>query len=277
MNKLAGRVALVTGAGKEVGIGGATARLLASAGIAVVVSDVEEHGAASDNEPESASKWKGLESLVDDIRRDGGTAAAVRGDVSSEADTARMVQTVMETYGRLDILVNNAAAPHGQDRGDIEHVPLLAWDRVMGINARGAFLMCRAAVPVMRAQGWGRIVNISSVAGVQGFPYRGAYSASKAAIIGFTRSLALDIAASGVTVNAVCPGSVLTTRAMSTAKRGGAADVEAGLAKRALEIPMKRHGDVSEVASVIAFLASDASSYMTGQTLIVDGGGLPPG
>jgi 3-oxoacyl-[acyl-carrier protein] reductase len=271
------RVALITGCGKAVGIGSATARLLAANGIAVAVSDIEERGAASDNEPESTSAWNGLEKLVAEIRGNGGTAMSVRGDVSSEADTSRIVKDVLDWHGRLDILVNNAAAPHGLDRGDIEKVPVNAWDRVMAINARGVFLMCRAAVPIMRGQGWGRIVNISSVAAMQAFPYRGAYSASKAAVIGLTRSLALDVAASGVTVNAVCPGSVLTTRAMSTAKRVGSLDIEAGLARRALDIPMKRHGDVAEVASVIAFLASDAGSYMTGQALVVDGGGLPPG
>lgn len=273
------RVALITGCGKLVGIGSATARALAAAGVAVMVTDIEERGAASDNEPAAAggTAWRGLASLVEEIRNAGGSAAFVSGDVSLEQDAARMVRSTLEKFGRIDILVNNAAAPHGLDRSEIEQVPLEAWDRVMAINARGPFLMCRAAVPAMRSQAWGRIINVASIAGMQGFPRRGAYCASKAAVIGFTRSLAFDLAASGITVNAVCPGSVRTTRAMSTAKRAGWADIEAGLAKRALDIPMKRHGEAAEVAGVIAFLASDASSYVTGQALAIDGGGLVPG
>ena len=272
------RVALITGCGKEDGIGSATARLLAEAGMTVVVSDITERGAASDNEPDDrATGWKGLDSLVDQIRRMGGEALSIRGDISLEEDAQRMVRTAQEKFGRLEVLVNNAGAPHGKDRADIELVPADAWDRVMSINARGAFLMCRAAIPIMRAQKWGRIINISSVAGAQPFPYRGAYSASKAAIIGLTRSLAFDVAASGVTVNAVCPGSILTSRAKSTAKYLVGDDVQSGLAQRAINIPMKRLGDPREVASVIAFLASEGSSYMTGQALMVDGGGLPPG
>ena len=147
----------------------------------------------------------------------------------------------------------------------------------MEINARGAFLLCRAVIPSMRANKWGRIVNVSSVAGLMGFPYRGAYSASKAAVIGFTRSLAIDVAAEGITVNAICPGSILTARALSTAKRNNTSTVDDVLKARALTIPMKRHGNADEVAAAIAFFASPSSSYVTGQTLSVDGGGLPPG
>jgi len=256
------RVALITGCGKKVGIGSATARELAAAGIAVAVSDIEDAS-------------PGLDGLVDEIRAGGGTAMAVRGDVSSEGDVVRMFEQVAGAFGRLDILVNNAAAPHGQDRGDITTVPVEAWDRVMAINARGAFLMCRAAVTPMRAQGWGRIINIASITGVRPFPRRGAYSASKAAVIGFTRSLSLDLAASGITVNAIVPGSIRTSRAISTATAGGNEDAESALHRRAQAIPMKRHGEVSEIAGAIRFLTSDASAYMTGQTMVIDGGGLP--
>ena len=272
------RVALITGCAKPIGIGSATAKALAAAGIAVMVTDLEERGVANENEPpaDGASAWQGLTSLVAEIRDSGGTAAYACGDVSKEDDTSRMVRSTLERFGRIDILVNNAGAPHGRDRGEIEDIPLEAWERVMAINARGPFLMCRAAVPAMRSQQWGRIINVASVAGIQAFPHRGAYSASKAAVIGFTRSLAFDLAAFGITVNAVCPGSVRTTRAMSSARIAGWADVDAGMAKRAQEIPMRRLGDVADVAGVIAFLASDASSYMTGQALVVDGGGLSP-
>jgi len=271
------RVAMITGCGKAEGIGCATARLLAASGIAVVVADIEARGAASDNEPIRNTEWQALDSLVNEIQSKGGKAIAVRGDISSEEDTERMVKAAMHQFGRVDILVNNAGAPHGLDRGDIEGVPVSAWDRVMEINARGAFLLCRAVIPSMRAHKWGRIVNVSSVAGLMGFPYRGAYSASKAAVIGFTRSLAIDVAAEGITVNAICPGSILTARALSTAKRNNTSTVDDVLKARALTIPMKRHGNADEVAAAIAFFASPSSSYVTGQTLTVDGGGLPPG
>ena len=270
------RVAIITGCGKAEGIGCATARLLAASGIAVVVADIEARGAASDNEPIRNTEWQGLDSLVNEIQSKGGKAIAVRGDISSEEDTERMVKAAMHQFGRVDILVNNAGAPHGLDRGDIEGVPVSAWDLVMEINARGAFLLCRAVIPSMRAHKWGRIVNVSSVAGLMGFPYRGAYSASKAAVIGFTRSLAIDVAAEGITVNAICPGSILTARALSTAKRNNTSTVDDVLKARALTIPMKRHGNADEVAAAIAFFASPSSSYVTGQTLTVDGGGLPP-
>jgi len=268
---------MITGCGKAEGIGCATARLLAASGIAVVVADIEARGAASDNEPIRNTEWQGLDSLVNEIQSKGGKAIAVRGDISSEEDTEQMVRAAMHQFGRVDILVNNAGAPHGLDRGDIEGVPVSAWDRVMEINARGAFLLCRAVIPSMRARKWGRIVNVSSVAGLMGFPYRGAYSASKAAVIGFTRSLAIDVAAEGITVNAICPGSILTARALSTAKRNNTSTVDDVLKARALTIPMKRHGNADEVAAAIAFFASPSSSYVTGQTLAVDGGGLPPG
>ena len=271
------RVAIITGCGKAEGIGCATARLLAASGIAVVVADIEARGAASDNEPIRNTEWQGLDSLVNEIQSKGGKAIAVRGDISSEEDTERMVKAAMHQFGRVDILVNNAGAPHGLDRGDIEGVPVSAWDLVMEINARGAFLLCRAVIPSMRAHKWGRIVNVSSVAGSMSFPYRGAYSASKAAVIGVTRSLAIDVAAEGITVNAICPGSILTARALSTAKRNNTSTVDDVLKARALTIPMKRHGNADEVAAAIAFFASPSSSYVTGQTLSVDGGGLPPG
>ena len=216
------RVALITGCGKQVGIGSASARVLAAAGIAVVVSDVAAAGVSNDNEDaaNSPDAWRGLDSLVHEIAAAGGAAAAVRGDVSSEADSRRMVQATVEKFGRIDILVNNAGAPHGRDRADLEDVPVDAWDRIMAVNARGVFLMSKAAVPFMRAQQWGRIINISSSVVKYALHHRAAYTASKAAVVGFTQSVAVDLAPSGITVNAICPGSIRTTRAMSTARSG---------------------------------------------------------
>ena len=270
------RVALITGCGKALGIGRAIAHALSRQGCTVVVTDIDKAGVQNDNAVEGLSPgWTGLESLVAEIEAAGGHASWATGDVSSEPDAARMVETAVERHGRLDILVNNAGAPHGADRGQLETVPLEAWERVMAINVRGVFLMTRAALPAMRRQRWGRIVSMSSVAGTTALPERAAYCASKAAVLGFTRSLSLDVAREGITVNAVCPGSIRTDRAISTTLRQGFNDVEKGLAERARAIPMGRHGMPADIAATVAFLASDGAAFITGQHIVVDGGGLP--
>src|ERR1700686_4186016 len=144
------RVALITGCGKSIGIGNSTARALAAKGVAVVVSDVRPAGVANEfNAPgDLDTNWGGVDSLVEEILKAGGIASAVLGDVREEADAQRMVGEVLSRYGRLDILVNNAGAPQGADRNEIEDVPVSAWDLTMGVNAKGAFLMARAAAPV---------------------------------------------------------------------------------------------------------------------------------
>lgn len=271
------RVALITGCGKENGIGAATAMRLAAAGVIVAVSDVASGGVENDNAVQrTGSGWQGLDTLVDRIEAAGGEAMSVVGDVSTEAGAAGLVAETVARYGQLDILVNNAGAPHGQDRGQIETVPLAGWEAVMAINARGVFLMTRAAVPHMKARGWGRIVSMSSVAGLYPLPERAAYSASKAAVIGLTRSVAYDLAGFGITVNCVCPGSIRTDRAISSTLRAGWTDVDAGLRERAKEIPVGRHGLPEEVAATIAHLVSEDAGFITGQAIVVDGGGLPP-
>src|SRR6266700_244807 len=148
------RVALITGCGKPIGIGNSTARALAAKGVTVVVSDVRPAGVANEhNAPgDLDTNWGGVDSLVEAIAKAGGTASAVLGDVSQEADAQRMVGEVLSRYGRLDILVNNAGAPQGADRNEIEDVPVAAWDLTMGVNAKGGFLMSRAAgSPSMRS------------------------------------------------------------------------------------------------------------------------------
>src|SRR5262249_33555097 len=160
----------------------------------VVVSDVVSTGVANEHNLESDldPSWGGVESLVEEIVRNGGKASSTLGDVSVEADAARVGEEGLDRHRRRGYLVNNGRAPQGADRNEIEDVPVEAWDRTMAVNARGAFLMSRAAVPAMRKAGWGRIISVSSRAAFRPGKRRATYAASKAAIVGFTKSLAFD-------------------------------------------------------------------------------------
>jgi NAD(P)-dependent dehydrogenase (short-subunit alcohol dehydrogenase family) len=267
------RVALITGCGKHLGIGPAIARALGGDGKAVVVADVAPAGAPNLNQQpgDMAAGWGGLPGVVDELTAAGVRCAAVLGDVSREDDARAMVDFAVKTFGRLDILVNNAAAPQAREFNDIEDVPLDAWQHVLDVNLTGTFLMCRAAVGPMRAQGWGRIINISSIAGRTGSARQGAYTASKHGVIGFTRSLSRDVARDGITVNAICPGGTYTSRVFSSARRSSG-DIEAELQRRADAIPVGRLGTAEDVANAALYFASESSGYVTGQAQSVDGG-----
>ena len=249
--KLKGRVALITGG--STGIGRATATLFAREGARVVIANRRA-------EP-------GVEAVAE-IEALGGVAHFVQCDVRCAADCQRAVETAIERFGRLDILVNNAGiVPFGR----VEDTDEATWDAVMDTNPKGVFLMSRVAIPIMRNQGGGAIVNTASDAGLVGAKGMAAYSASKGAVVLLTRSMALDHACEGIRINAVCPGYTYVER---WKERSGVdrPDVEEYVAAVAEELPIGRIGKPEEIAQAILFLASDEASFVVGTALSVDGG-----
>lgn len=243
-----GRTAIVTGGGQ--GIGGAVAKTLAERGASVVVNDLDG---------ESARK------KVEELRAAGADAIAVQGSVISAADVRRMVEEAIEQFGAVHILVNNAGILRPTPVIDIEEDE---WDQVIAVNMKGTFLCCRAVLASMQAAGWGRIVNLSSTAGKNISTVGGAhYTAAKAGILGFTRHLAKEVAADGITVNAVCPGLIDTEMVRSTIS-------DERLAAYTESFPIRRLGRPEEVAELVAFLASDRAAYITGAALDINGGDL---
>jgi NAD(P)-dependent dehydrogenase (short-subunit alcohol dehydrogenase family) len=241
--RLAGKVALVTGAAG--GIGAATARRLAREGARVAIND---------------ARADGLDAVAADIEVAGSKALVMTGDVARRADCERMVGDVITAFGRLDILINNA----GINRDAMAHkMTEEQWDAVLDVNLKGTFLCAQAALPGMRERGWGRVVNTSSV-GALGNVGQANYAASKAGVIGLTRTLALEYARYGVTVNAIAPGPVMT------AMLAGVPDPIRE--KIVAQVPVGRIAAPEEIAAVHVFLASDDAAFITGQVLFVDGG-----
>jgi NAD(P)-dependent dehydrogenase (short-subunit alcohol dehydrogenase family) len=250
--KLEGQVALITGAAS--GIGRATALLLAQEGAAVAAVDLDEAGA---------------QALAQTIRDEGGRAIGLGCDVSRAADCQRAVQATVDAFGRLDVLFNNAGIIR---RADVVGTTEEAWDRVMAVNVKSVFLMSKYAVPVMAARGGGAIVNTASGWGLVGGRNAVSYCASKAAVVNMTRAMALDHGPQQIRVNCVCPGDTDTGMLREEARQLGEAQ-DAFLADAAAR-PLGRVGRPEEIARAVLYLASDASSFVTGTALVVDGGGL---
>ncbi|WP_102958535.1 SDR family NAD(P)-dependent oxidoreductase [Mangrovicella endophytica] len=242
------RTALVTGASR--GIGRAIALGLAKRGFDIVANDIERQADR-------------LDSLVFDVEAMGRRAFALHADVSDKAQVAAMAASAIERAGVIDAVVNNAGI---LITSPVETLDDGVWDAVMDVNAKGTFLVIQALLPHMRARGYGRIVNIASIGGKQGAPEQAHYSASKAAVMGFTRVLAQEVGSLGITANCVCPGIILTDM--------GRTNLEdpAVKAKWTANTAMRRIGMPEDVVGPVAFFASDESGFVTGQTLNVDGG-----
>jgi NAD(P)-dependent dehydrogenase (short-subunit alcohol dehydrogenase family) len=245
--RIDGKVALVTGGSR--GLGRAIAEALATAGARVAIS---------------ARQLQSARRAADEVAAASGqTAMGLAADVTVRSDVEAMVGRILEGFGRLDILVNNAGI---NIRGPIEQLSEADWDAVVDTNLKGPWLCCRAVAEPMKAQRWGRVINVSSMLGEIALPGRSPYAASKGGLTLLTKTLALEWAPHGINVNALCPGPFATE--INTPLLND----PAARAQMEANVPLARWGDPAELGPAAVFLASDASSFMTGATLFIDGG-----
>lgn len=245
---LEGRVVIITGGGK--GIGKVYALEFAKAGAHVVAADIDGMAA---------------QAVAEAIRGESGKAIGVETDVSDAGSTEAMARAARETFGGIDVLINNASLMSVLPRRSWLEIPDEEWDRVMAVNLRGLFLCCRAVFPVMHERGYGKIVNISSSRVWEGNPNRLHYTTSKAGVIGFTRALAREVAEHGITVNAVTPGLTMSDTQVASSSNNYLATQIEGRAIARPQVP-------DDLVGAVMFLSSAASDFMTGQTINVDGG-----
>ena len=249
MGRLDGKVALITGAGS--GMGREAAVLFAREGARVVVSDVAEDGG---------------EETVAAVNAAGGEAVFVRANVAEASDCDAMVQCAMDSFGALHVLYNNAGIFPADDGGVLD-TPEPTWERVMEINLKGVWLGCKDGIPAMLQSGGGSIVNVASFVAIMGAATAQiAYTASKGGVLSMTREMAVEYARQGIRANALCPGPIATPLLEELLSD------PARRARRMVHIPMGRLGQAEELAKAALFLASDESSFMTGASLVVDGG-----
>jgi len=248
--RLEGKKAIITGA--ATGIGAVTAHLFAQEGAAVVVADINEEAA---------------QRTVTEILDRGGQAHFIRCDVTKENEVEALVKHAVESLGGLSALFNNAGA---QRSGSITEFDQTQWDLLMAVNPRSCFFGVKHAVPALRDAGGGSIINMASLAGVKGGAGLTAYSASKGAIVAFTKALAPELARDGIRVNCVCPGWIDTPFNQPAIDFMGGREEQERIIQHI--VPMGRQGTPEEIAPLVAYLASDDSRYMTGQALVVDGG-----
>ncbi|HEV8440195.1 MAG TPA: SDR family NAD(P)-dependent oxidoreductase [Methylomirabilota bacterium] len=278
MQRLEGKVAMVTGAGGQHGLGRAIARRFAAEGADLLLIDVLATGLrVVPSTP--AGGWGGIEAVAAEIRQQGRRATTALADVRSASQISAVVARALDEFGRIDILVNNAGAPGNLDRTPVVELTEDAWDTVLDTNLKGTFLCSQAVARAMVERGVrGRIINMSSQWGKKGGPRRAAYCASKFGIIGFTQSLAQELAPSGITVNAICPSAAETERLDHLGLRpDGSFDPslrEERIKENAATIPVGRIARPDDVAEVAAFLAGDAAEYITGQAINVTGGSV---
>ena len=279
MYNLNRKVALVTGAGGEHGIGRAIATRLAKEGADVIVNDV-----VSDPYAYDSNDWEGVPSVVREIEGFGRQAIAILADVSDPEQVDTLVNEGVERFGHIDIFVSNAGSRPGPDRVSVVELEEKAWDTVHKINLKGTFLCCRAVARHMISRGGGgKIITISSMLGKQGSARCAAYAASKFGVIGFTQALAQELAPYHINVNAICPDIVDTERVSYIAAALSSEDISGeewrasgrhaeAMRQRNSDVPLGRVGVGEDVAKTAAFLASSESDYLTGLAVNVAGG-----